>query len=412
MRTLALLACTAACSGSGDSEIGDVIGARQIPEAIRPDVAAIAQANNQFACDLYAKLAVHDGNMFMSPFSISTAMAMVDAGAAGSTDAELRGALHFTLPGERTHAAYSAVLDSLDTGRTFGAYTLATADRLFGQSGLKFSPDFLATTKNDYRAELLPVDFQHNLEAARATINGWVADQTGHRITELFPPGGLDPATVLALVNAIVFQGTWDQRFDAGATANAPFQLAQGSAVQTPMMHNHGPIATAAIPDGAIGVLPFHGKDLSMVVVMPDHPDGLPAIEAALSADAIAQWIAAAQPDPEVVEVAFPKFAITSAVDLPTVLEQLGITSAFDPQVADLSPIDGARDLHLQQVVHRAVLAVDERGGTAAAATAVGTTPTAAIAFVVDRPFVFFIYDHVTSSVLFLGRLADPTKSS
>jgi serpin B len=410
MRTLVLLACTAACSGS--SEIGDVIAARQIPEAIRPDVAAIAQANNQFACDLYAKLAVHDGNLFVSPFSISTAMAMVDAGAAGSTDAELRGALHFTLPGERTHAAYGALLDSLDTGRTFGAYTLATADRLFGQRGLKFSPDFLATTKNDYGAELLPVDFQHDLEAARATINGWVADQTEHRITELFAPGELDPTTVLALVNAIVFQGTWEQRFDAGATANAPFQLAQGAAVQAPMMHNHGPIATAAIPGGAIGVLPFHGKDLSMVLALPERPDGLPAIEAALSADAIAQWIAAAKPDPEVSEVALPKFAITSAVDLAAVLEQLGITSAFDPQLADFSPIDGARNLYLQRVVHRAVLAVDERGGTAAAATGVGLVPTAATLFVADRPFVFFIYDHVTGSVLFLGRLADPTKSS
>jgi len=412
MRTLLLLACTAACSGSGDSEIGDVIAARQIPEAIRPDVAAIAQANNQFACDLYAKLAVHDGNVVASPFSISTAMAMVDAGAAGNTDAELRGALHFTLPGERTHAAYGAVLDSLDTGRTFGVYTLATADRLFGQSGSKFSPDFLATTKNDYGAELLPVDFQHNLEAARATINGWVADQTEHRITELFAPGELDPATVLTLVNAIVFQGTWEQRFDAGATASAPFRLAQGSAVQTPMMHHPGPIATAKIPGGNIGVLPFRGKDLSMVVALPEQPDGLPAIEAALSADAIAQWIAAAHPDGEVVEVVFPKFAITSKVNLVAALEQLGITSAFDPQVADLSPIDGARDLYVQQVVHRAVLAVDERGGTAAAATGVGLTPTAAIEFVADRPFVFFIYDHVTGSVLFLGRLADPTKSS
>jgi serpin B len=256
------------------------------------------------------------------------------------------------------------------------------------------------------------VDFQHDLEAARATINGWVADQTEHRIPELFAPGGLDPTTVLALVNAIVFQGTWDGPFDAGATANAPFQLAQGTAVQTPMMHRHDPIATATIPGGEIGVLPFHGKDLSMVVALPERPDGLPAIEAALSADAIAQWIAAAKLDPELTDVALPKFAITSAVDLATALEQLGITSAFDPQLADFSPIDGARNLYLQQVVHRAVLAVDEHGATAAAATGVGLTPTAALAFVVDRPFVFFIYDHVTGSILFLGRLADPTKSS
>src|SRR5215468_5487711 len=134
MRIFLVLACAAGCSGSGD-----IITARQIPAAVRADAAAIAQANNHFACDLYAKLAAQDGNVFVSPFSISTAMAMVDAGAAGTTDAELRSALHFTLPGEHIHAAYGALLDSLETGRSYGAYTLATADRLFGQRGSMFS---------------------------------------------------------------------------------------------------------------------------------------------------------------------------------------------------------------------------------------------------------------------------------
>ena len=407
MRILLILACTAGCSRSS----GDVLSARQLPAAIQADAAVIAQANNQFACDLYARLAAQDGNVFVSPFSISTAMAMVDAGAAGNTDAELRAALHVTLPGERTHAAYGALIDSLDTGRSYGGYTLATADRLFGQRGLPFSPGFLATTRTDYRAELMPVDFHDNVEVARTTINAWVADQTEHRITELLPSGALDPATVLALVNAIVFQGTWASPFDLAATQSAPFQLAEGTAVQAPMMHQSEIVSTAAIDGGELAVLPFAGNDLSMVLAVPDLPGGLPAIEAQLSADAIARWIATAQPGQQPIGVVIPKFEISGTVDLATVLEQLGITSAFEPDVADFSPIDGAHDLYLQHVQHRAVIAVDEHGATAAAATGATIGPASAPApFVADRPFVFFIYDHVTRSVLFLGRLADPTR--
>jgi serpin B len=387
----------------------DIIAARQIPAEARPDAAAVARANNQFACDLYAQLAASDGNLFLSPFSITTALAMTDAGAAGITDEELRTALHMTELGDRVHTAYRALLDSLAIGRDHGAYTLATANRLFGQYGLSFQPRFLDITRRDYGAELMRVDFEGDLEGARKSINTWVSDQTDDKIPELFPEGGLDSDALLVLANAILFKGTWENKFDPQRTIDAPFTLPDGRTVQSRQMRKtREEIALGGIPGGTIGVLPFDGKDLSMIVVLPTRPDGLPAIEAQLSADVIAQWLDGLEP--EKIDVGLPRFRFKSAIDLADVLEELGIVSAFDPQLADLSGITDQRDLFLAQVRHVATIAVDEAGAEAAAATGAVAIPTSLPPeLVVDRPFLFWIYDHVTGAILFMGRIQDPT---
>jgi serpin B len=404
-----LLVALLLVAGCGDGS-HDNRAARRLPAEIQGDADAVVVANNQFACDLYAQLGVQEGNLFLSPFSISTALAMVDAGAAGQTDTELRNALHFTLAGAQLHAAYGALLASLNIGRDSGEYTLATANRLFGQQGFAFLPAFLATTRDDYGAELLPVDFEGDAEGARGTINEWVSSQTDGKIPELFESGSLDSSTRLALANAILFKGKWVEQFDKADTRDAPFHLAGGGTVTAPLMSRQGPIAIATIPGGQLGVLTFRGEDLSMIVLLPDEPDGLPTVEAALSGEALKQWIGAAVAMEEA-SVTLPKFGVTSSFDLGTVLGALGIVTAFDPNAADLSGIDGQRDLYLQQAVHKAVVAVDEEGAEAAAATGIGAGATSAPpAFVVDHPFLFLIYDEVTGSVLFLGRVVDPTK--
>ena len=414
MRPIWILAlAVAGCSDSGN--VGDVRAARALPEALKPDAAEIARGNNQFALELYGKLAGTDGNVFLSPFSISTALAMVDAGAAGTTDAELRAALHFTLPAERTHAAYGAVLASLQVGRDRGAYELATANRLFGQDGFPFLPGFLATTQKDYGAALQPVDFAGNPEAARATVNHWVDGQTDHKIPELFGAGSLNASTVLALVDAIVFKGAWANKFDPGGTRSQAFHLADGSTPQTAMMHRTGQLAMARFGEHArLGLLAFNGGDLSFVVVMPDDSAGLPALEAELVTGDLVTRIEQTDPvlhQDQDVEIALPRLALTAKYELPKALQALGITSAFDPLTADLSAMDGRRDLVVDRVVHQAVLTVNEDGAEAAAATGVGFTDTAlpiGQTFIVDRPFVFAIYDHVSHSILFLGRVTDP----
>lgn len=409
------LAFACACGDSGSGSDPDVFAARELPAAVKDDAAVIARANNQFALDLYAQLAADNGNLFLSPFSISTALAMTDAGAAGATDQELRQALHFTLPGERLHAGYHALLDSLDTGRGFGVYTLATANRMFGQVGLPFLDNFLAITRNDYGAELQQVDFIRDFEAARATVNKWVADQTDGKIDPLFAPGSIDETMRLVLANAILFKGNWANHFDRNRTADAAFHLADGRAVQTRMMHREGALAMAQIPGGRLAMLPFRGKDLSMLVLLPFEIDGLPALEAQLTVDALAESVrraeaAQAAPTSEKLEIALPRFGITKELALPEVLDKLGMASAFDSTAADFSGIDGRRDLYIQRVVHKATITVDEDGAEAAAATGVGVgTTSLPQPFVADHPFVFAIYDHVTGSILFLGRVQDPS---
>jgi len=397
---------SAACSGQPDD---DVIAARQLPPAIKADAAATAAANNQFAFELYSKLPP-TGNTVLSPFSISTAMAMLDAGAAGATDQELRTALHFALPGERMHAAYGALLASLQVGRDHGAYTLSTANRLFGQQGFAFLPSFLTLTQRDYGASLMPVDFRGNTEAARGTVNAWVAGQTDHKIPELFQVGDLDPSTVLTLVNAIVFKGRWGLPFDRARTADAAFTLADGSVVQTPMMHAFSAIRMTGFAGAQVAVLPFAGQDLSMVIVLPSVASGLAAVEAKLASVGLPALIdGTAVVFTQKPELALPKFSVTQRLQLVPALAALDITSPFDATRADFSAIDGQRDLYVQRVVHQAVIAVDEDGAEAAASTGVVIGPTSfPTPFVVDRPFVFLIYDHVTGSILFLGRVTDP----
>lgn len=406
MRAHAFLMLAAA----GCTSQPDVITARQLPAAIQGDAAAVVAANNQFACDVLAK--VPAGNSVFSPFSISTALAMLDAGAAGQTDSELRAALHFTLPGAQTHAAYGALLASLDTGRGYGGYTLATADRLFGQQGFAFLPDFLATTKTDYHAELEPLDFESAPDASRATVNQWVASQTDGKIPELFPAGSIDPSTRLVLANAIVFKGSWDMQFDPSKTATGSFHVAGGGDVSVPLMHASLPISTAALPGGRLGVLPFHGKDLGMLVLLPDAPDGLPQLEAQLTGDVIAAAVAAASPFGENIDLALPKFALEQNLALTSLLESLGITTAFDPVAADFSAIDGARDLYVQTAIHDATITVDEQGAEATAATGIGVgTTSLPPSFLADHSFAFAIFDQVTGSILFLGRVEDPSQS-
>jgi serine protease inhibitor len=386
----------------------DVITARKLPAAIQDDAAAVVAANNRFAVDLLG--AQPPGNAIFSPFSISTALAMLDAGAAGQTDAQLRDALHFTLPGDRVHAAYGALLASLDTGRSYGDYTLATADRLFGQQGLSFQRAFLATTKDDYHAELEPIDFAGAPESAGTTIDRWVADQTDGEIRELFPPGAIDSSTRLVLANAIVFKGSWDHPFDRRQTEIGRFHVAGGADVSTPLMHASLPIAMGPMPGGTLGVLPFRGKDLALLVFLPNDPDGLPQLEAQLTGDAIAYAVATAPTSEEPNDVTLPKFALAQNQTLSSTLASLGITAAFDPVLADFSGIDGDRDLVLQSVVHDARITVDEAGAVALGATGVTVViKSLPPSLAVDHSFAFAIYDQVTRSILFLGRVLDPT---
>lgn len=174
------------------------------------------------------------------------------------------------------------------------------------------------------------------------------------------------------------------------------------------MTHGSADGGAGAIDGAQIAVLPFDGQDLAMIIVLPDEPSGLAAIERKLTAEVVAQWIAGDFPH-ATLDVKLPRFSVASSLDLRGVLGTLGVTSVFDATTADLSGITGGPDLYVDSAVHKATISVSETGAEAAAATGIGAVPTSVPApFVADHPFAFLIVDRVTGAVLFMGRVTDP----
>lgn len=405
----ALLGLGLALGGCG----GDPMVARQLPADVQASAARLVDGNNGFALDLYRKLAVRDGNLFLSPFSISAALAMTYAGAAGTTQAEMARTLELRLGPPEVHVAFGALLDSLNRGSSFGGYRLDIANRLFGQAGFGFTKSFLATTREQYRAELKEVDFERSAETARATVNDWAAQQTEGKIRDLFPAGSVTADTTICLANAIYFKGDWASQFPPSRTNNAPFHLASGATVDVPMM-TQTLKAKVAIPyanadDASVLELPFRGGDLAMIFLLPSTADGLPQLESTLTRAALDGWLAKLSKNE--IWVTLPRFTVESTFDLRDTLSQMGMPSAFAADAADFSGMDGQRDLFLDAAVHKAYVKVDETGAEAAAASGFGGTVAVSMpaSFVADRPFLFFIRDEVTRSILFVGRVADPS---
>jgi serpin B len=377
------------------------------------DVGAVVKGNTEFALNLYGKLRAQPGNLFCSPYSISTALAMTYAGARGQTAAEMARALDFTLEPGRLHPAFGALQHRLlqGSGPKHG-YQLSVANALWGQQNFGFLPDFLNRTRRDYGAGLREVDFRADPEAARRIINAWVEQRTRDRIKDLLPQGLLTTDTRLVLTNAIYFKGFWAEQFTKANTRLEPFQLAGGGQVQGPLMHRTGHFKYLDGGDFQALELPYRGKDLSMVVLLPKKVNGLAALEGRLKEANRAAWLGRLRE--QEVQVALPRFTVTREFNLNQVLESLGMRQAFVPGGADFSGMSGTngRRLFIQAVVHKAFVDVNEEGTEAAAATGVAVAKEAAPAdpavFRADHPFVFLIRDNRSGSMLFLGRLTNP----
>lgn len=399
--------------GCGSNELAappaDPFEARKLPDAVAADAALVVGGNNRFALDLYARLREAEGNLFASPFSVSTALAMTSAGAAGRTAEEMAAVLHLPEDAAARHRAFGALIASLDTGAGLGGYRLSIANRLWAQAGFPFLETFLATTRDHYRAALGTVDFSRDAEGARGAINAWVEEKTEGRIEDLMPRGSVTADTRLVLANAIYFKGRWAAPFDRDLTHSGPFHVGPGRTVEVPLMRRHGTFRAAWAEGLAVLELPYEGADLSMLVILPDAEDGLPEVEGRLSPEAVDAWIGALRERGLV--VTFPRFRVTSAFSLNAILAALGMPSAFDPDAADFSGMDGRRDLVIQAVVHKGFVEVNEEGTEAAAATGVSVGAVSApLMFIADHPFLFLIRDNVTGSLLFIGRVVDPTR--
>jgi serpin B len=373
----------------------------------------VVAANNRFAFDLYGQLAGDPGNIFFSPFSLSSALAITYEGARGQTADEIRAVFHFPDNQARMRDGFSGMIAAVNRGDA--AYSLRTANALWAEQTYPFLPDYITTASAYYGAATTNLDFIDHPDESRETINAWVEEQTEDRIQELLQEGDIDTLTRLVITNAIYFKGDWVWQFDKNETREADFRTGTGTTVRVPMMAMTGEEAHfryAETADLQILGMPYasgDGTNLSMVVLLPKGND-LAAAERALDPAVLPVLLESAMV--REVHVYFPKFRLETRYSLPETLGAMGMPTAFSA-AADLSGMDGTRDLMISDVIHQAFVEVDEEGTEAAAATAVVIRQVSAPAdpvpvFRADHPFVFLIRDDGTGTILFIGRIANP----
>ncbi len=385
------------------------------------------KAQTTFAVDLYRSLAGLPiprkpvENVFYSPYSISSAMAVVFAGARGNTERQFCDTLHFWLPQESFHEAMRCLEQHLRKQAAKGDYELTIANALWMDRRTAFTEPFLTQVQRCYSANLEQVDFAGNPSGASQLINQWVEKQTRERIKDLIPEGTLDTLTRLVVTNAVYFKGKWALPFDPQLTRTDWFTVStytiregepdvQTRRVQVPMMTRKDDFGYAENDICQILELRYTGGDLRMVILLPKDPD-LIRLEQALSTDTLAEWLSRLHP--REVEVYLPRFSFTWQGELKPVLIALGLTDGFS-MTADFSGMTGGKDLFLTNVLHKAFVKVDEEGTEAAAATGavmkLTSMPAEPLLFRADKPFVFLIQDKTTGTVLFVGRVVDPTQ--
>jgi len=381
-----------------------------MPTHISP---ALAHGTTAFALELYREIAKQEGNLFLSPSSIATALAMAYAGAHGETAAQMERVLHLSGAPEETHAAFAALREAVADVQERGEVRLDTAAGLWPAVGAPLLADYLRLLEAHYGTEVTPVDYGDGAAAA-ALINDWVARKTEGRITDLLP-GSLDPLTRLILVTAIYFRGKWLKPFDEDLTNDRPFWRGRWNSVDVPTMERVGSFGYAEHDGLQILELPYAGKQVAMLILLPRSKTGLAHLERTLTAERLEAWCRSLAETR--VDVRLPRFRIDSAFELSAVLATLGMREAFDAARADFSGMDGRPHwLYLSQVIHKAFVEVDERGTEAAAATAVYVTGLSALvrdpatppAFHADHPFLVVIRERSSGAVLFLGRVANP----
>jgi serpin B len=372
--------------------------------------------HNDFACALYQQLLRQPGNLFLSPYSIRTALGMTYAGAKGETATQMSKALRFATQDETPHAAFARFAQKLDAAG--GEYEMVVANSLWGQEGIPLQREFVDLIGLYYGGGLKVVDFRQNAEAAREAINQWVEDKTKEKIQELIPSGALNAETRLVLVNAVYFKGTWFAPFPKADTREQPFHVEGGRTVQAPLMYQKTEVRYLHADHFQVVDLDYQGGDLSMLVLLPDKRDGLRDLETELTGRLLRDCIA--NMSETEVEVFLPRFRMTwGAFDLKPEMIALGMPLAFTRFSADFSGINGVEPPHedslfIGNVFHKAFVDVNEEGTEAAAATGMGLTmamslPPKPPVFRADHPFLFAIYDRRSETILFLGRMADPT---
>ena len=410
-----LVACTAQEEPAIISELQSDVSRETVPDIAPATLDDLVAGNNRFAFDLFHAVAQEEGNLFFSPYSISTALAMTYAGARGETAVQMADTLHYTLPQAQLHPASNALNLHLTASGDEEEFELAIANALWGQEDMEFRQEFLDLLATHYEAGIHLVNFQSEAGrvAAGRLINQWVSDATGEKVTDLVDPQRFTNLTRLVLTNAIAFDGLWQQPFD-GDTENASFTLLDGRRVRVPLMQRYATITPYASGEGwQAAELAYQGGRVRMLLLLPAEGH-FERFASELDTARLAEIEAALAPTDLLLYL--PRFEYAADLTLAETLADMGMPLARSADEADFSGMAAIPPcLYISHVLHKAYVAVDELGTEAAAATAieieVGEEASVPEVMRVDRPFLFLIRDMEQGTILFLGRVVDPATS-
>ncbi|XP_077209522.1 ovalbumin-like [Paroedura picta] len=383
----------------------------------------VAESNGEFSFDLFRDLSHSyvDANVFFSPFSIVSALAMVYLGASGQTASQLQKVLHFHKFTETetpqfpqcqqpnsVHTALGSMLSQIRALST--NYTLSIANRLYVEQSYPVLPRYLKCTKELYHGGLEKVNFQKSYEQIRLAINAWVESQTNGLIKNMFASGSLTSRTILALVNAVYFKGKWEYGFKTQNTRQMVFMVNEKVNKSVQMMHQISTFNFASIEKSKIQILelPYASNEMSMVILLPKDDFGLSQLQSLITYKELLKWMNSMRK--RKVEVYVPRMKMEKKYSLTGILRNLGITDLFTP-MANLSGISSAGGMDMSEIIHKSFVEVNEEGTEAAAATGVQirvTSFNAPVVFKADHPFLFFVIHKKTNLILFLGKASQP----
>uniref|UniRef100_A0A8C0D9L3 Serpin domain-containing protein n=1 Tax=Balaenoptera musculus TaxID=9771 RepID=A0A8C0D9L3_BALMU len=390
-------------------------------------MSSLGEAIIHFAVDLFQQIRQSEKeNIFFSPLSIMSALAMTSLGAREHTASQIQKVLHFNEiaenkregttvdPVENTgnvHHQFQTLLTELK--KPTDAYELNIANRLYGEKTFLFLQAYKDNVKKFYLASVESADFVNAAEESRKMINSWVESQTNEKIKDLFPEHSLCRVTVLVLVNAVYFKGQWCQKFKKEDTGEEKFWLNKDTSKSVQMMKQTDDFNFTSLEDMQVKILeiPYKGQELSMMVLLPNEVDGLQKLEDQLTAEKLIEWTSPQNMRERQVNLHLPQFKVEESYDLKATLEALGMVDAFNTEKADFSGMTGTRDLVVSKVLHKSFVEVNEEGTEAAAASGIVlglTSPGIPDSFRCDHPFLFFIKHKKTNSILFYGRVSSP----
>ncbi|XP_074432182.1 ovalbumin-related protein Y-like [Larus michahellis] len=386
---------------------------------------SITAANAEFSFDVFKELKVHHANenIFYSPLSIISALAMVYLGARGNTQSQMEKVLRFdnvTGVGPTTdsqcgtseylHNSFKDLLSDITMPNA--TYSLKMADRLYIEKTYPILPEYLKCAKKFYKAGLEEVNFKTATEEARQLINSWVEKETNGQIQDFLVSGSVDLDTELVLVNAIYFKGIWKMAFKEEHTQEVPFNVTEQESRPVQMMCQNSTFKVAAVAAEKMKILelPYASGQLSMLVLLPDDISGLEQLEKKISFEKLTEWTSPNMMEKKRVKVYLPRMKIQEKYNLTSVLMALGMTDLFSP-LANLSGISSAETLKISEAIHEAYMEVTEEGTEmAGSAEVMGDIKQSSEfeEFRADHPFLFFVKHNPTNSILFFGKYCSP----